>query len=124
MMLVTLDQASAHLRRDTAADDGDLTLKIHAASGAVLNYLKRGSPYVPNLDSAGDPVLDSAGDPVPALDSAGDPLVLFEVQAAVLLMVGYLYRLRDANDEDAFDRGYLPKPVTALLYPLRDPELK
>ena len=62
------------------------------------------------LDSAGDVIVDSNDEPV------GIP---YEVQCAVLILVGYLYRNRDTND--GFDPGYLPAPVTALLYPLRDP---
>lgn len=113
MMLVTLQQASDHLRRDTAADDNDLTLKIHAASAAVMNYIQ--GPGIDGFtDSFGDIFVDSAGDP---LD------VPYAVQAATLLMVGYLYRLRDNNGDGDFDRGYLPMPVTALLTPYRCPSL-
>jgi len=114
MMLVTLQEASDHLRRDTDADDDDLTLKIHAASGAVLNYLKSASPY--EIDSNGDPVEDSSG-----------PVVRFEVKAAVLLMLGELYKNREAEQAGEvptqWGYGYLPRPVVALLYPLRDPAL-
>lgn len=124
MMLVTLQQASDHLRRDTTADDSDLTLRIHAASGAVMNYLKSSSPYELEVDSNGAPILDSSGRVIPVLDSNQLPLVRWEVKAAVLLMVGYLYRLRDDNQDTAFERGYLPMPVTALLYPLRHPALQ
>lgn len=113
MMLVTLEEASNHLRRDTDEDDNDLILKIHAASGAVLNYLKDGADVF--LDTAGFPFLDSAGDLI------GVP---FEVKAATLLMVGYLYKDRDENADGAYQTGYLPMPVTALLYPLRDPALR
>ena len=41
VMLVRLQEASDHLRRDTTDDDNDLTLKIKAASAAIINYLKR-----------------------------------------------------------------------------------
>lgn len=113
MMLVTLQQASDHLRRDTNADDNDLTLKVHAASAAVMNYIQ--GPGIDGFtDSAGDVFVDSAGDP---LD------VPYEIQAATLLMVGYLYKNRDENADGAFDRGYLPAPVTALLTSFRDPSL-
>lgn len=105
-MLVTLQQASEHLRRDSAADDNDVTLKIHAASGAVLNYLKSGA----------DRFKDEDGEIV-------DALVPFEVKAAVLLQLGFLYADRDNDDERQYQPGYLPAPVTALLYPLRDPAL-
>lgn len=112
IMLVTLEQASDHLRRDM--DDGaenDLILKIEGASGAVLNYLKSTSPYV--LDDAGLPVKD-------------DDNVLIvrpEVKNATLLMVGYLYKNRDNDEKHEYEMGYLPRPVMALLYPLRDPAL-
>lgn len=112
MMLVSLQQASNHLRRDASDDDADLLLKIEAASGAVLNYLKDGADAF--LDSAGEVMQDSAGDPVDV------PRV---VQAATLLMVGYFYKDRDNDSEHEYEPGYLPRPVTALLYPLRDPTL-
>lgn len=108
VMLVSLQQASDHLRRDGNDDDADLTLKIKAASGAVLNYLKSGEDF---LDSAGDVELDSAGDPL---------FVPEEVQAAVLILVGMFY---DGSSREDWEPGYLPKAVTALLYPLRDPAM-
>lgn len=111
MMLVTLQQASDHLRRDTSDDDTDLTLKIHAASGAVLNYVGAGATF---LDSSGAVPTDSNGDPVD---------VPFEVKAATLLMIGYLYKDRDGDAAKEYEMGFLPRPVTALLYPLRDPVL-
>lgn len=117
-MLITLQQASDHLRRDTTADDNDLTLKIHAASGAVLNYLKTASPYTPEVDEDGNPVLDEDGEPTYT------DQVRWEVQVAVLLMTGFLYKDRDENRDGAYEMGYLPKPVTALLYPLRDPAME
>lgn len=112
MMLVTLEQARQHLRSDSVDDDLDLTEKIMGASNAVLNYLKSGADAF--LDSSGEVITDSSGDPV------GVP---YAVRAATLLMVGYLYRYRDENESGEFERGYLPAPVTALLYPLRDPAL-
>jgi hypothetical protein len=115
MMLVSLQQASDHLRRDTAADDADVTLKIHAASGAVLNYLKDASEAF--LDTAGFVPLDSNGDPI------GVP---YEVQAAVLLLLGDFYSNRgeDQNPNWGSQFTYLPAAVTALLYPLRMPTLR
>jgi len=102
VMLVTLQQASDHLRRDTNADDTDLTLKIKAASRAVLNYLK----------DAADTYLDSSG--VAVEDEIPD-----EVRMATLLLVGVLYKDRENSAE--FQPGFLPAAVTALLYPLRTP---
>ena len=102
MMLVTLAEARDHLRSDSVDDDADLTIKIHAASGSVINYLK--APAF--IDETGA-IIESA--------------VPFEVKAATLLLVGYLYKDRD--DDGEYQQGYLPRPVTALLYPLRDPAL-
>jgi hypothetical protein len=111
-MLVSLQQAKAHLRVDTSDEDTHIALLTEAASGAVLNYLKDDSAAF--LDSYGD-VMDSNGEPI------GVPR---EVQSATLLMLGYLYKDRDGDPENAYEMGYLPKPVTALLYPLRTPALR
>lgn len=121
MMYVTLARAKQHLNMDHDEDDTLIEVYVQAASGAVKNYLKSASPYEIERDSNDDPILDSSGDPVYVVDSSGDKLVSYPVQAAVLLMVGFLYKDRDENPDSAFDRGYLPRPVTALLYPLRDP---
>lgn len=114
MMLVTLQEASEHLRRDTDADDADLELKIRAASGAVARYIGSSSPY--ELDGNGDPVLED-----------GSPVVLFEVRAAVLLLVGELYKNREGEQEgeipSQWGYGYLPRSVVSLLYPLRHPSM-
>ena len=121
MMYVTLERGKQHLNMDHALDDVLITAYIGAASGAVKNYLKSASPYEVERDSNDDPILDSSGDPVYVVDSSGDRVVKYEVQAAVLLMLGFLYKDRDENPDQAFAQGYLPKPVTALLYPLRTP---
>lgn len=106
MMFVTLEEAKLHLRVDGDAEDSDITLKVHAASGAVRGYLK----------SAADLYLGEDG--TPDLDK-----VPFEVKAATLLMLGHLYKDRDEDSSNAYSQGFLPRPVTALLYPLRDPAL-
>lgn len=124
MMYVTLERGKQHLNMDHDQDDVLITAYIGAASGAVKNYLKSASPYEVERDSNDDPILDSSGDPVYVVDSSGDKIVRYEVQAAVLLMLGFLYKDRDENPDSAFDRGYLPRPVTALLFPLRDPALR
>lgn len=104
MMLVTLDDAKNHLRIDVNDEDWHVALLVEAASDAVLNYLKiDGTQYLDSSDYV---------DSVP-----------YAVQAATLLMTGYLYRLRDNNEGGEYQQGYLPMPVTALLYPLRDPAI-
>ena len=103
MMLITLQEAKDHLRIDIDDEDVHLELLVNAASDAVLNYLKiDGSEYYDSSD-----MLDAP----------------YAVQAATLLMTGYLYRLRDNNEGGEYQQGYLPMPVTALLYPLRDPAI-
>lgn len=109
-MLITLAQAQAHLRVDSDADVADLTLKIHAASAVVLNYLKSGV----------ERLFDSSG-ALPT-DSAGIPDIPYEVYAATCLMLGYLYKQRDESTD--FQMGFVPPAVTALLYPLRDPVIR
>jgi hypothetical protein len=113
-LLVTLAQAKSHLRVTHTHDDADITLKIHAASGAVINYLK---------ESAEDWV-DSSGEVL--VDSSDLPLVPQVVQQATLVLLGWMYSYREGEvgeSNPSFSMGYLPPTVTALLYPLRDPAL-
>jgi hypothetical protein len=110
MLLVTLQQARDHLRSDTTADNADLTLKIHIASDAVVNYLK--SAAYDFLDSALEPFLDSNDEPMD---------IPYAVQGAVLMLIDILYNQRDGGE--AFNPNYLPQSVVSLLYPLRDPAL-
>lgn len=112
MMLVTLQQARDHIRSDASADDNDLTLKIKAASRAVVTYLKAPS----FADSSGQVPVDTAGI---AIDVPED------IQIATLLLIGTFYKEREGAQEGAIDAqfgyGYLPRPVIALLYPYRVP---
>lgn len=121
MEYVTLDRAKAHLGMDHDEDDTLISAYISAASGAVKNYLKSSSAYEVERDSNDDHILDSNGDPEYVRDSSGDKVVAMPVQQATLLLIGYFYKNRDENPDSAFAQGYLPAPVTALLYPLRDP---
>lgn len=111
--LISLAAAKEHIRIDEDADeDTDLQLKINAASQAVINYLKDRATVVLSLDSSGEPEQDSSGEPT------GIPA---NVQMAVLLLTGIFYRDRDGQEMSKWAPGYLPPPVTALLYPNRDP---
>ena len=123
MMYVTLEQAKHQLQMDHDDDDTLITSYVNAASKAVKNYLKSASPFEIERDAHGNLVLDSSGDPIYITDSQGAYIVSAEVQQATLLLVGYFYKDRDNNADGAYEQGYLPKPVTALLYPLRDPAL-
>ena len=112
MMLVTVEAASQHVRRDTTEDDADFTSIVMAASSAVMNY----------LEQTGESWGDSAGDPIE--DSNGVAMnVPYAVQAATKMMVGYLYSERYGSNEHTTQvQGfYLPIGVTALLYPYRTP---
>lgn len=125
MMLVTLEDAKHHVYATTHNDDDDLiTTYIQASSAIVINYLKtKRNIYEPEYDENGDIEKDSNGNLVPAIDSSGQKSIRFEVKAAVLIMVGILYRDRDGAEMQKWQTGYLPGPVTSLLYPLRDPAM-
>lgn len=123
MMYVTLAQAKHQLQMDHDDDDSLIESYIKAASKAVKNYLKSASPFEVERDEHGNPVEDTSGAPVYVLDSQGSMIVSAEVHQATLLLVGYFYKDRDNNADGAYEQGYLPKPVTALIYPLRTPAL-
>jgi len=107
--LVSLERVKEALHVDANDDDNLLQAYIAAASAAVINYLKGQAEALLDLDSGGD--LPSGAEVPP------------EIEIATLVLVGHFYREPDGNPEQAFEQGYLPKPVTALLYPLRDPAL-
>ena len=100
--LVTLKQTKEHLRVTHVADDDDTLGKIEQASAIVLDYLK--------LDAIPDGWDAGTG------DSPGRKTVPFVVQAAVLLIVGELFKNREASAADL-----LSKTVTDLLVRWRDP---
>lgn len=115
-MLVTLDEAKLHLRVDHDADDEDITLKVEAASAAVLAYVED-SQYL---------FLDSSGDELDLYDTSTDQAAhraRHLCRQATLLMVGEFYRNREPAATDVvperFGYGYLPRAVVALLTPLR-----
>lgn len=131
IMLVTLEQASEHLRRDTGDDDADLTLKIMAASQAILNYLK--DPllaYEYARDENGNYILDSDGKRELAIDSDGKYIPSMPVQLATLIMIGVFYTDRDAKEYvdprsggglERLGNLELPRAVHWLLDPIRKP---
>jgi hypothetical protein len=110
MMLVSVDEALAHLRIDEPVVDfyNDLELKIQGASRAIIRYLKDQADEVIEYDSDGDVV---------AVDE--------DVKIACLVFVAELWKNREGDQggeiDPRFGYGYLPRPVLALLTPLRDP---
>lgn len=107
--LVSLDFVKKALRVDTDEDDDLLSSYIVAASAAVISYLKGRASEVLDMDSGGELV---SGAVVPG-----------NIEMATVYMVGHFYREPDSDTDKAFEQGYLPRPVTALLYPYRDPAL-
>lgn len=112
--LVSLAQAQDHLRDYYVENEGDIELKILAASRACITY----------LDGGEDSFTDSDGQV--AQDSNGTPQgVPEDIQAACLLLLGEFHRNRDGEQGGAVDAqygyGYLPRPVVALLFPYRSP---
>lgn len=100
-MLVTLQQAADHLRIDDVdSEESDLTLKILAASAVVLNYIEM--DYEDFTDS----------------DSDGTPEIPYEIQAAVLLLLGDIHRYRDSSSQ-SYTNPTLPDPIRALLYDIK-----
>jgi len=116
MMLVDLAAARSWVRLDSTDDDAILQAVVSSASDMIVNYL--GDDALERLllvDSNGEIPEDSNG--VIAVDVPG------AVLGAARYLVAWLYRNRDADPDKAFEPGYLPAPVTAMLYPLRDPSL-
>ena len=119
MMLVTLEDAKARLRIVHDAEDLDLELMIQQASAAVMNYLGRPLDYyTPEVASSSD-----SDSEIPLSSSDGEVAIPVppEVELATLLLVGILARDRDGVEAKDWEHGYLPRPVMAFLYPLRDP---
>lgn len=126
MEYVTLEDVKRHLQivETDETQDEYLRLLIFSASAIVKNYLKHSSAYQALLDDDDEPTLDSNFEPV--LDSFSSGItpdkVRYEVRVAVLLMIGELYLNREGGGN--YSNGTLPPAVSAILYPLRDPQLK
>lgn len=110
-MLVTLERVKQVLRVRHDDDDEMLNLIIGSASRSVLRYLKGQASEVLSIDSPPD-------SPPNDLSAVAE-----DVQFATIILVGMLYRNPDNDTEAAFELGQLPKAVTSILYPLRDPTL-
>jgi len=105
MALISYDQAVRHLRQTGVMDgspaDEDLTLKIQQASALVQIYLKRPAEWDVSSRPEDDPEFAV-------------------VQAAVLKVLGNLYRFRGDDEKPV---SPLSEDVVALLSMLRDPTL-
>ena len=103
--LVTMEQARGHLRIDlseTAYDD-DVQEKLAQASDIILDYLELSSAVPTGWDIL----------PGDSPELAGAPGV---IQSAVLLVLGELWKNREAKDVDLISLG-----ITRLLARYRMP---
>lgn len=109
MHLITIEQARQHCRAD-GADDAMLELYGGAAEGAAQQFLNR--RVFPGADSMAAAVLDgTAGiDPILVNDS---------IRAAVLLMLGHLYRTREEVQGGDGATVQVPMGAHSLLWPYR-----
>jgi hypothetical protein len=103
MALVTYDQAVAHLKQNGVLDvspaDADLALKLEQASALVLLHLKRPGEWSEDTLPSDDPEFAI-------------------VQAAVLRVLGNLYRFRG---DDEVSVAPVSADVVSMLSMLRDP---
>lgn len=110
-LLVSRDKVKKALRIDSDDDNDLLDLLISAASRRIVRHLKGQAGELLSIDSPPD-------SPPNDLDAVPE-----DVQGAVIFLTGILYRSPDNDTDDAFADGELPKPVKAMLRPLRDPAL-
>ncbi len=110
MALITLQDAKEHLRVDHDLDDADILLKMEQASDIVIDYLK-----LPE----GKWDLDAGGSGSSSSGSSGSSsgLAPWRVTAATLLVLGELYRNREAGSNP------LSQGAMDLLHRTRDPAL-
>jgi hypothetical protein len=101
MMLITLDQAKAHMEIEHEEKDEQIEEAIQDASGILLNYLKRESTEW--QDTNGNP------DSVP-----------YEIRAAIKIMTAALMENREGNDEGP---NPLSQTVINLVHRYRDPAM-
>lgn len=124
MNLITLEEAKAHLLVDHDDDDLDIERKLQEASSAVLTYLDGAPIGQPQRDEQGT-IVRTADGGIEYLRDGDDLVIRYEVKAAVKLLLGELYKHRETEQDGEvphqYGYGYLPRPVVALLYPLRKP---
>ncbi|CAM3922774.1 MULTISPECIES: head-tail connector protein [Klebsiella pneumoniae complex] len=104
--LVTLQQAKEHLRIDEGAGDDDLELKIQSGSAVLLSYIQGSRELVVSSDG-----------------NLIEGETLKRVQGALLILLGYLDRNRNGEEEEKLKQGELPLSVTMLIYDLRRPTI-
>ena len=107
MRLVTIDQARAQVAA-MPHHDPELVTYVAAAEQAAEDFLNR--KVYADADELAAAVLDGA--------AGCDPMIVNDaIRAAILLMVGHLFRNREAVGEKSFNE--LPLGFHALLWPHR-----
>ena len=100
-MIVSLEEAKTHLRIQHDEEDTLIVGLIQQAQTAAQDFCR--VSFEPYVDDAGN----EADVPGP-------------VKLAVLLMVGYFYEHREAEDGASYRT--MRRAFTTLLYPHRDPD--
>lgn len=111
--LVTLEQAKAHLRVTHSHEDGDIQLKLNAATRMAIAYLDR--DVFESQTAADAACAAGTSRPMPLLVDDPD---MDMVRAGILLTLGDLF----ANREEVITgtiATQLPTGVKACLRPLR-----
>jgi hypothetical protein len=123
MMLITLQQAKAHIRITHDGDDSTIEGLIAGASAAVVTYLKDYALTFLNTAELPEEVLDE-NSPPEVIDYA----VPEDIKVAVKILVAEWFKNREAKQDGEIDSqfgyGYLPRAVIAILYPYRTPTLQ
>lgn len=99
--LCSVEDVKKVFRISTNDDNEMIQLLIHAASASVVAHLKGRAAEV-----------------------LGTGDVPYPIQMATIILVGYWYRNPDRDPDQEYERGYLPRPVSSILYPFRDPALR
>lgn len=106
-MLVSLEEARRHLRVDD--DDDDISLYLGAAEEAAIEFLNR--RVYADADSLADAVLDGTAGESPMI-------VNKSVKAAILLILGDLYKHRENSTSSAVNE--VSTTAKNLLQPYRE----
>jgi gp6-like head-tail connector protein len=118
-MLATLQEVKDQLRIDEGdiVSDAALNLLIETASEMVVAYLK--TREITAVDDSTSPPTE-----ITIMDLDSSPaLVPPRVRQATIMLTGYLYRSPDQNLNNEWLLGEMPRPITSLLYQLRDPTI-
>lgn len=108
-LLVPIARVKQALHIDDDEDDWVVEAWTTAASRMIVEYLKGEAGDFLGIDSPPN----SPPDDLTTVDA--------RVVAAVIMLVGYLYKEPDGDEAKEFSHGNLPWKVTAMLYPLRVP---